>query len=122
VPLEIVWSTRARRRLEEIRTYIARDKPEAAARLGARIAAVIEVLKDFPHLGRAGIEPGVRELVIGGTPYIVYYRVRGRRVTIQTIWHGAQLKRRAVGNDDGMSYSPTCIASAEINTLVCMSV
>jgi addiction module RelE/StbE family toxin len=93
VPLEIVWSARARQRLEEIRAYIAKDKPDAAARLGARIVAVVEVLKDFPHLGRAGIEPGVRELVIGGTPYVVFYRVRGRRVTIQTVWHGAQLKK-----------------------------
>ncbi len=90
--LEIVWSARARKRLEEIRAYVAKDKPEAAARLGARIIAVVEVLKDYPHLGRAGIEPGVRELVIGGTHYIVFYRVRGRRVMIQTVWHGAQLK------------------------------
>jgi toxin ParE1/3/4 len=77
----------------EIRSYVARDKPEAAQRLSARIVAVTEVLKDYPHIGRAGIEPGVRELVIGGTPYIVFYRVRARRVTILTIWHGAQLKK-----------------------------
>jgi toxin ParE1/3/4 len=93
VPLDIVWSARARKGLEEIRAYIAKDKRDAAARLGARIVAVVEVLKDFPHMGRAGIEPGLLELVIGGTPYVVFYRVRGRRVTILTIWHGAQLKK-----------------------------
>lgn len=55
-----------------------------------RIVAVVEALANHPYLGRAGAEPGVRELVIGGTPYIVLYRVRGPQVTISTIWHGAQ--------------------------------
>jgi toxin ParE1/3/4 len=88
MPVEIVWSPLAR--LQEIRTYVARDKPEAAERLATRIAAVVETLRNHPHLGRAGAQPGIRELVIGGSPYIVLYRVRGRRVTIETIWRGAQ--------------------------------
>ena len=57
-----------------------------------RIVAVVETLKTHPHLGRTGAEPGLRELVIGGTPYIALYSVRGERVTINTIWHGAQRK------------------------------
>jgi len=93
VPLEIVWSPRARARLQEIRDYVARDKPDAAKRLGARIVAVVEVLRNHPFIGRAGTEPGIRELVIGGTPYVVFYRVRAKRITINTIWHGAQAKR-----------------------------
>jgi hypothetical protein len=28
--------------------------------------------------------------VIGSTPYIVLHRVHGQRVTISTIWYGAQ--------------------------------
>jgi len=90
VPLEIIWSPLARARLREIRSYVAKDKPDAAPRLSARIVAMVEVLRNFPSLGRAGSESGVRELVIGGTPYIVYYRVRGKRITISTIWNGAQ--------------------------------
>jgi len=92
VPVEIVWSPLARSRLQEIRAYVARDKPDAAERLATRIVAVVEVLRDHPRLGRAGAEPGVRELVIGGAPYIVVYRVQRNRVTINTIWHGAQRK------------------------------
>ena len=92
MPVEIVWSPLARARLEEIRAYVALDKPAAAERLATRIVAVIEALRNHPHLGRAGVNPGIRELVIGGTPYIVLYRVRGRRVIIQTIWHASQQK------------------------------
>jgi toxin ParE1/3/4 len=90
VPVEIVWSALARTRLREIRAYVARDKPEAAERPAIRIVAVVEALRNHPHLGRVGAEPGIRELVIGGTPYMVLYRVQGQRVTINTIWHAAQ--------------------------------
>lgn len=90
MPVEIVWSPLAHARLQEIRAYVALDKPEAAARLATRIVAVVEALKTHPYLGRTGAEPGVRELVIGGTPYVVLYRVRGERVIISTIWHSAQ--------------------------------
>jgi toxin ParE1/3/4 len=92
VPLEIVWSPLALARLREIRAYVALDKPDAAERLAERIVSLTEALRIHPHLGRAGTEPGMRELVIGGTPYIVLYRVRGKRVVIHTIWHGAQRK------------------------------
>jgi toxin ParE1/3/4 len=90
VPVEIVWSALARTRLREVRAYVARDKPEAAERVAMRIVAMVEILRNHPYLGRVGAEPGIRELVIGGTPYIVLYRVQGQRVTISTIWHAAQ--------------------------------
>ncbi len=88
--VEIVWSVLERTRLREIRAYVAQDKPEAAERLAIRIVAMDETLRNHPHLGRIGAEPGIRELVIGRTPYIVLYRVQGQRVVISTIWHGAQ--------------------------------
>ncbi|MGA7792167.1 MAG: type II toxin-antitoxin system RelE/ParE family toxin [Candidatus Acidiferrales bacterium] len=90
MPVEIVWSALARTRLREIRAFVARDKPEAAARLALRIVAMVEALRNHPLLGRVGAEPGIRELIIASTPYIVLYRVHGRRVIINTIWHGAQ--------------------------------
>lgn len=92
MPVEILWSPLARARLQEIRAYVAQDKPDAAERLATRIVAVVEALKHHPYLGRSGAEPGIRELVIGGTPYIVLYRVQGKRVIVSTIWHGAQRK------------------------------
>jgi toxin ParE1/3/4 len=90
VPVEIVWSALARARLREIRAYVARDKPEAAERVAMRIVAMVETLRNHPHLGRVAAEAGIRELVIGGTPYIVLYRVQGQRLIVSTIWHGAQ--------------------------------
>ena len=93
MPVEILWSPLARARLREIRAYVATDKPEAAERLATRIVAVVEALRNHPQLGRAGAEPGIRELVIGGTPYIILYRVRRKHLTISTIRHAAQQKQ-----------------------------
>jgi toxin ParE1/3/4 len=85
----------ARARLKDIRAYVAEDKPEAAERLAMRLVAVVEALRNYPHLGRTGAEAVTRELVIGGTPYVVVYRVQRSRVTILTIWHAAH--RRELG-------------------------
>jgi len=93
VPIEIVWSPLARARLREIRAYIALDKPDAAERLATRIVAVAEALRSHPRLGRSRAEPGFRELVIGGTPYIILYQFQRGRITITTIWHAAQRER-----------------------------
>ncbi len=90
MPVEIVWSPLARARLQEVHTYVAKDKPEAAERLATRIVTATEALRNYPHLGRAGTHPGTRELLIGKTPYVVVYRVQGKRITIVTVWHGAQ--------------------------------
>jgi len=90
VPLEIVWSHLARARLQEIRAYVAMDKSEAADRLVTRIIAVVETLRNHPYLGHAGPHPEIRELVVGGSPYVVLYRVRGKRNFIGNIWHAAQ--------------------------------
>ena len=88
--MEIVWSPLALARLQEIRAYVALDKEEAAEQLAMRMVAVVEALREHPYLGRAGREAGTRELVVGGTPYVIVYRVRGERIVITTIWHGRQ--------------------------------
>ena len=90
MPVEIVWSPLARTRLRQIRAYVARDKPAAAERLAMRIVTLVDSLRNHPRLGRLGAEPGLRELVVGSTPYIILYRVDDRRVTTRTIWHTAQ--------------------------------
>jgi len=92
VPLAILWSPLARARHQKIRAYVALDKPDAADRLATRIVAVVETLRNHPYLGRAGVQPGIRELVIGGSLYTVLYRVRGTRIRMVTIWQAAQTK------------------------------
>lgn len=92
-PIEIVWSPLALARLQEIRAFVALDKPGAAERLATRIVSIVEALRTHPYLGRVGSEPGIRELIIGGTPYSILYRVRSNRLVISTIAHASQSTR-----------------------------
>jgi toxin ParE1/3/4 len=84
------WLTRTLNNLDEEAAYIARDDPEAAARMVDRIATGVHQLASHPALGRPGRVQGTRELVIAGTPYVVPYRVRNETVEILRIFHGAR--------------------------------
>jgi toxin ParE1/3/4 len=88
--VQVRWLRRALKNLDEEAEYIARDDPEAAARLVERIAASVDRLASYPALGRHGRVPGTRELMIAGTAYVVPYRVRGESVEILRIFHGAR--------------------------------
>lgn len=88
--MRVVWSETAIASLVDIRRYIEHDQPEAARRLAARILAAVERLATHPHLGRPGREPGTRELIVAGTPYILPYRVYRGRLSVLTVLHAAQ--------------------------------
>ena len=85
--MEIIWRRSAVNDLDAIREFIAEDNPEAAQRVAAAIEAAVDPLADHPELGRAGRVEGTRELVVGGLPYIIAYRVREETVRILAIIH-----------------------------------
>ncbi len=87
--MKIKWSPEARRQISEIWHYIAIDNPHAADRMVTRLVAGIEKLVHFPNLGHPGREDS-RELVIGGTNFIVVYRLDGEEIKIGSVLHGAQ--------------------------------
>ncbi len=87
--MQVRWLRRALINLDEQAAYIARDNPGAAARTVDRIVTSVEGLGAHPGAGRPERVPGTRELVVGGTPYLVPYRVRGGRVEILRVFHGA---------------------------------
>ena len=88
--MSVRWTRPALRDLEEIGDYIARDKPEAAARLVTKILDHAQALSEHPMKGRPGRAPQTRELVITGTPFVVPYRLRGNDVEILAVFHGAR--------------------------------
>ena len=95
--MKIVWTDQAYRRLAEIEDFVARDRPEAAERLVARLIDRADVLAYQPSLGRALPElpgSGLRELVEGN--YRIVYRLREGEVEILTVFEG---HRRLPVND-----------------------
>lgn len=89
--MRIAWAPEARRQIADIWHFIALDDPAAADRMVTRLLVAVEKLLRFPQLGRPGRE-GSRELVVGGTHFVVVYRVEGEEIKIGSVVHGALRK------------------------------
>ncbi len=88
---KIIFSPAAIADLESVVRFIAKDNPEAAARVGHALIDRVSILENFPLIGAVHPKaPGVRRLV--SRPYIIYYRVRVEEncVDILRYWHGAR--------------------------------
>lgn len=88
----VKWLPRALKDRDAQIDYIADNSPQAAIDQGDRIEHKVNMLADYPEMGRSGRKRDTRELVINQTPFIVVYRVRPRaqRVEILRVLHGAQ--------------------------------
>ena len=88
--MKIVWSRRAVKHLTAVRDYIAKENPEAARQIAARILEDVERLVQHPYLGRPGRIAGTRELVIPSTNFIIPYRIKGERLELIAVFRGRQ--------------------------------
>jgi toxin ParE1/3/4 len=92
----IVWSPRAIEHLAHLRSYIARDNPNAANQIATTLLDAVERLAELPSLGRPGRVAGTRELVVPGTRYVIPYRLRGDRLEVIAVFHGRQKWRKSL--------------------------
>jgi toxin ParE1/3/4 len=90
--LIVYWLPRALKDQDAQIDHIAAQSPQAAIEQSDRIENHIDMLADFPEMGRVGRRHGTRELVVVQTAFIVVYRIRPRvrRVEILRVLHGAQ--------------------------------
>jgi toxin ParE1/3/4 len=86
----IRWTEKAFQYLEAAIQHVASESPHSAEALAKKILQSVNTLVDHPQIGRPGRCKGTRELVIGGTPYIVPYRIKDQRVEILRVLHGAK--------------------------------
>ena len=57
--------------LMRIHDWIAKDSPDNARSVVARISDAVERIAFFPHMGRIGRVFGTREWVVRGLPHII---------------------------------------------------
>lgn len=86
----LVWLKRALNDRDAQLDYIAKDNPMEAISQGDRIEDQVDQLLQHPQLGRLGRKQGTRELVISRTPFIVVYRIKGKRIELLRLLHGSQ--------------------------------
>jgi toxin ParE1/3/4 len=88
--VHIKWTSKARRDLFSVETYISQDNPTAAVETVLKIIAAVESLSRFADKGRPGRVPDTRELVIPGLPYIVPYRIRDSIIVVLRVYHASR--------------------------------
>ena len=90
---QIIWSEQARDDLQSIVLFIAQDNPTIAESFGYRLMSKVDMLAQFPQIGRVVPEENdetIRELIL--RPYRIIYKVLVEKetVAIARIWHGAR--------------------------------
>ena len=73
-----------------IYTWIAREDPQAARGVIARIYDAMGRLRMLPYLSRHGRATGTRELVVARLPYIVVFRIETGRMIIEAVMPSSQ--------------------------------
>jgi addiction module RelE/StbE family toxin len=92
--MRVIWTEQAAERLREIEVFVARDDPQAAARLIDRLIDQGDALTRHPDRGRRLPElpdSGLRELIVGN--YRIVYRRTMEAVEVLTVFEGHRLLR-----------------------------
>ncbi len=88
--MKIRWTQIAADDLRSVHDYLSEQAPRRADTIVDRILVGIDALERYPHLGRPGRLEGTRELVVTGTPFIVFYRLQESQVEILGVLHAAR--------------------------------
>lgn len=88
-PRRIDWRKQAVDDLAAIGRHIALHSPINADRFLDDIVAHVELLTIYPFIGRSGLKPGTRELIVH-THYIVIYRVLPTVTSVLRVKHVAK--------------------------------
>lgn len=86
--MKIQWTNTAIGDLADLRIHIAQTSPDSAAEIAERILGAVEVVLQYPEIGKPGRARGTNELVIAGTSYILVYRAFRAKVQILRVLHG----------------------------------
>jgi toxin ParE1/3/4 len=90
MPLDLVYSGKARDDLEAILRYVSHDSPREARRWVAAIENRCETLRSFPEMGveRPDLSSGLR--IFPHRRAVIAYRVLPGRIRIVRVLYGGQ--------------------------------
>ncbi len=100
---KVIWTKNALNNLDDIGDYIALDKPSAAYKLINKISKQVDLLEQFPDLGRMPPEfetTKFRELII--PPCRIFYLLENNAVYIIHIIRSEQQLRKYMLEDNSV--------------------
>jgi toxin ParE1/3/4 len=82
--------------IERLRIFLGNNNAEAAKRALAAIWTAIEQLQQFPNLGSATNDDGIRQIIVrfGASGYVVRYTFLQERrdILVTRLWHGREAR------------------------------
>ncbi len=96
--MQVRFTRTARKQLEEIKAYIARDNPEIAAKHIKKVMNSIKRFIEFPHLGKVNAvyaRENIREIALEG--YKVIYQISPKSITILVVYKNIDLDESDIG-------------------------
>jgi toxin ParE1/3/4 len=88
--LKLRFQRRALQQIDRALSHIATQSPQGAAKVEARLTALIAVVRDHPYVGVRTSLPGVRRLFLKPYPYHIDYFVDDDEIVVQRFRHAAR--------------------------------
>ena len=92
----IFFSPDAASDIERVREFLHINNPEAAKRALRTIFSALEMVQEFPEIGRPTEDADIRQIVIrfGAAGYIVRYTILPENgdVLVLRLWHGREAR------------------------------
>jgi toxin ParE1/3/4 len=88
--VKVRYTETALAEVDQILSYIAERNRAAANAVRARIEATVAALGETPEMAQKSDEPGVRRMLVGSYPYLIFYTIHADEVVILHVRHGAR--------------------------------
>jgi addiction module RelE/StbE family toxin len=85
--MRIRYTPRAQADLDSIFSYLDERSPAAAVHVKRVIQHLVAGLVDFPGVGSSTDVRGVRALLAGRFPYLIFYRIAGAEIQVLHVRH-----------------------------------
>jgi len=92
---QIIWTPNTLQCVKRLHDFLKDKNPTSAQRMIKAIREGVEILKNFPQLGKTirGMDNGYRQwpIAFGKTGYAVLYRCDKKEITILSVKHQSEL-------------------------------
>ncbi len=88
--MKLRYTRKATRELSEILDYTAVQSPVGERHVSGRLRDMIDLVSQYPEVGRITSKGGLRRLAVALYPYILFYRIANDAVVIHGMRHSAR--------------------------------
>jgi addiction module RelE/StbE family toxin len=88
--MEIKFTKQALDDLDNIYDFIASENEKIAKQILVKIGNTLDIIRDFPDIGRQIGKMKAREIVVSKLPFLVVYKIIDRQIFVLTIFHTAR--------------------------------